>query len=590
MVELHQYQKDLLQKAERALAVQDARVMLQLPTGGGKTRIAAALLAGWMRSGGKAAWLTHRRELSDQTCQVLDESGVLAVSRPEWDFYDRAPGWKGWVVILMTQTVSRRNHFEGVWDEYGSEDLLIIDEAHHAPARGWERAISQWPGRVIGLTATPWRIEKGLGFDHLFDCLIPGPQIKDLQSDGYLADAKVLMPDSDGIIIGGRLNSRGEYIEREIELANQGRPGVMTAGALEFWQNRAQGRQTIVYAVSKGHAENMAGVFNQAGFPADVILSETPAELRDWYIRQFREGKLKVLVNIAVATEGFDLPDASCVVLARPTMSLALYLQMVGRGLRPKSDGGDCLILDLAGNVRRHCFPDVERKWSLKPRGQQAEGEPPPVVQRCPDCEGVSPAASHSCLVCENPFGKTCQRCGQWRAWKRWSAETYCGSDHDQVCNWCHPDAHKLARLPLIGELREILKEELKSHWEVNLAELSTLSAVQTQMREIAKELASAYDQAAFNHLTKQLDCLIKRQSQMRGAFLKELREKMGDNYRGWISFIEDRGGKMDELVDFGEKGGVYYLRWRKISRAIRIDEDGLLMWDHFGDMGSSRW
>ena len=151
MVKLYQYQKDLLQRAEKALKAPDARVMLQLPTGGGKTRIAAALLDGWVRNGGKAAWLTHRRELSDQTCQVLDESGVLAVSRPEWDFYDLAPGWEGWVVILMTQTVSRRNHFEGVWDEYGSEDLLIVDEAHHAPARGWERAINQWarPGDWI---------------------------------------------------------------------------------------------------------------------------------------------------------------------------------------------------------------------------------------------------------------------------------------------------------------------------------------------------------------------------------------------------------------------------------------------------------
>ena len=372
-------------------------------------------------------------------------------------------------------------------------------------------------------------------------------------------------PDSDGIIIGGRLNSKGEFIEGEIELANQGRPGVMTAGALEFWQNRAQGRQTIVYAISKGHAENMAGVFNKAGFPAGVILTETRAELRDWYIRQFREGKLKVLVNVAVATEGFDLPDASCVVLARPTMSLALYLQMVGRGLRPKSDGGNCLILDLAGNVERHGFPNDEHPWSLEPRGQQGEGGPPPVV-RCPDCEGVSPASSHNCQNqdCGNSFGKDCQRCEKWRAWKWWSTETYCGDDHDQVCNWCHPDAHKLARLPLIGELREILKEELKSHWEVNPAELSTLSAVQTQMREIAKELASAYDQATFNYLTKQLDFLIKRQSQMRGAFLKELREKMGDNYRGWISFIEDRGGKMDELVDFGEKGGVVLLAMEK--------------------------
>ena len=115
----------------------------------------------------------------------------------------------------------------------------------------------------------------------MFDCLIPGPQISELQAKGYLANAKVYTPDSDGIIIGGRLNSKGEYIEREIELANQGRPGVMTARALEFWQNRAQGRQTIIYAVSVGHAENLAAVFNDADVPAAVILGDTHKDVRD---------------------------------------------------------------------------------------------------------------------------------------------------------------------------------------------------------------------------------------------------------------------------------------------------------------------
>ena len=409
MVELRPYQEKLLQEAEEALAAPGAQVMLQLPTGGGKTRIAAALLAGWVRDGGKAAWLTHRRELSDQTCRVLNQSGVRAVSRPEWDVDDPAPSVRAGVVILMAQTVSRRNHYEGVWDEYAPNDLLMIDEAHHATAPGWERAIGQWPGRVIGLTATPWRLEKNLGFDHLFDCLILGKQIGELQAKGYLAKAEVATPAPDELMDVGGLNSKGEFIEREIELANQDRL-IWTRGALEFWRTHAEGRQTIIYAVSVRHAENLATVFDDARVPVAVILGETPAELRRWYIKQFEENKLKVLVNVAVATEGLDLPDASCVVLARPTMSLALYLQMVGRGLRPK-DGGDCLILDLAGNLERHGFPDDERQWSLYSRGQQGGGEPPPIV-RCPDCESVSHAASHNCRSCASPFGKTCYRCG----------------------------------------------------------------------------------------------------------------------------------------------------------------------------------
>ena len=590
MVDLRTYQKELLQNAQRALAAPNARVLLQLPTGGGKTRIAAALLAGWLQSGGKAAWLTHRRELSDQTRNVLYKSGVPATNTQEWDFHDLAPSKSGGVAVLMAQTVSRRNHIEGVWDEYGPGDLLVIDEAHHATAPGWKRAICQWPGRVIGLTATPWRLEKNLGFNHLFNCLIPGPQISELQADGFLAKAQVVWPADDGFILGGRLNTNGEYIEREIEIANQSRPGVMTARALEFWQKHAEGRQTIIYAVSVGHAKHLATVFNNAGFPAEVILGDTLTEERKLHLRQFRNGKLNVLINVAVATEGFDLPDASCVVLARPTKSLALYLQMVGRGLRGKdkdADYTDCLVLDLAGNVKEHGDPDRDREWSLEPRGQQAGGEPPPRVW-CPECNRLSPAASHSCHHCESPFGKTCRRCVKWKAWKDWSEETYCGDDHDLVCNWCHPDAHKLARLPVYGELKEVLIEQ----WSVDPSELHTLGAVQNKMREIAKELASTYDQATFNLLTRQLDSLIKRQFQMRTAFLNEIREKMGDNHRYRISEIERNyhNGRMDELEDFGERGGVYYLRWGGRWRWMMITENGLEMADHYGDTGTRRW
>ena len=418
-----------------------------MPTGGGKTRIASSLLSLWMQRPGKAAWLTHRKELAGQTCRVLGENGVLASSMPEWSTYDPAPARNGEVAILMAQTVARRNHFEGVWDSYNESDLLIIDEAHHAAAAGWERAIKQWPGRVLGLTATPWRLTKSQGFEHLFHCLILGPQNEDMQNNGWLADAQVLMPTPDELILGGELSSTGDFSGIGIDLANQNRPNVMTGSALKFWQEKAQERQTIVYAVTKDHSHNLNKVFNDSGISAAAILDDTPIGERTRAIEAFREGSLRVLINVAVAAEGFDLPDAACVVLTRPTMSLALYLQMVGRGLRPKPDKGNCLLLDLAGNVERHGLPNSDHQWSLKPRGDQGDGDAPPVV-RCPDCDGVSPAASHYCHVCESPFGKRCQRCGNWRVWKRWKAELYCADNHDWVCDLCHPDAHTLANLP----------------------------------------------------------------------------------------------------------------------------------------------
>ena len=532
MTKLRQYQRDLLQQAERALAAPKARVMLQLPTGGGKTRIASALLAGWIRGCGKAAWLTHRRELSAQTRDVLNKSGVRATNTLEWEYYDLAPSLNRGVVVLMAQTVSRRNKsFEGVWDEYGPEDLLVIDEAHHATAPGWERAIKQWPGPVIGLTATPWRLERNKGFNHLFDYLIPGPQISELQADGYLAYAQVLQLDDDELILGGIPARDGDYREEEIERLNETRR-VWTGGALEYWQKHAEGRQTILYAVSRRHAEILAQVFNNDGVPAAVILGNTPGKERDRVISQFKNKRLRVLVNVAVATEGIDLPDASCIVLARPTMSLALYLQMVGRGLRPKPDGGDCMILDLAGNAKRHDLPDVEHRWSLEPRGIQGEGGAPPVV-RCPEpeCERVSPASSHDCQHCGNPFGKDCPgRCGRWRAWKDWSAETYCGNDHDLVCDRCHPDAHIVPKLP--EGLKEMLrKEPVDSQSRLKLSDLHTVDAARDSLVEAMEDLIYAKkvdDTGAFTRiLEKQLKPLLRREKQLRDAHLEEIKAEL---------------------------------------------------------------
>ena len=223
---------------------------------------------------------------------------------------------------------------------------------------------------------------------------------------------------------------------------------------MRFWQKHGEDRQTLVYAVSVRHAQNLVAVFNDAGIPAGVLLGDTPTAERARLLDRFQDGTIRALVNVAVATEGFDLPDAACVVLTRPTMSLSLYLQMAGRGLRPKQDGGDCVILDLAGNSLRHGLPEEEREWSLRPRGMQPPGEYP--VLRCPNCEGLSPAASHRCNHCGAPFGEPCNRCGAWRVWKRWSRKTVCGQHHDLVCDLCHYDAHIQARLPVTEELKEL--------------------------------------------------------------------------------------------------------------------------------------
>ena len=457
MIELRDYQRDLLEQAQQTLVPKGARMMMQLPTGGGKTVIAAHLLADYLVGGRKAVWLTHRKELATQTRDMLRNSAGVNVSPDtSWEQGAPAPYMPNGVVIFMAQTATRRVNESGVWSKYGIDDLMIIDEAHHATARGWQKIIRGWPGRILGMTATPWRLSKREGFDHLFDGLIRGPQVRELQTQKFLCKSTVLFPTHEDRIRGGEVGSIGDYTERGIEQANL--PDVMTVRALNFWQEETPHRQTIIYAVSVQHAHNLKAVFTDAGIAAEVMLGSTESNERADIIRKFRDGHLRVLINVAVATEGFDLPDASCIVIARPTTSLSLYLQMVGRGMRPKPNDGDCVILDLAGNAQTHDLPETDRVWTLYPRGQLGDGEAP--VTWCDQCRTVSPAASHNCQSCGSPFGEDCQRCGKWRARKRWSLKALCQYTHDKVCDLCHKDAHLQAHLPITDEMERLASED----------------------------------------------------------------------------------------------------------------------------------
>ena len=420
--------------------------MTQLPTGGGKTEIAGALLQNYLVGGRKAVWLTHREELAKQTEDRLSLNWSIAAmtGTAEWSPRRPAPRIVNGVVILKAQTVSRRNRDSAaVWNNYGPDDLLVIDEAHHAPANGWERAIQQWPGRVWGLTATPWRLSLHDGFDHLFYTLVTGPQTFEMQNNGDLAFSRVLAPQPADRIAGGVVGTLGDYTEGGIAKANDDDDDgrfIMTTLAVNFWRNNAAGRQTVAYAVSKGHADNLVLEFRNRGTAAAAILSDTPESDRAQAIEDFKAGRLTVLVNVAVATEGFDLPDASCVMITRPTKSLTLYLQMVGRGLRPKPDGGDCLVLDLAGNAEEHGLPEEPREWSLAARGDPMPGDPP--VRYCHQCNFMAHPAHHNCPECGADLGKPCLRCGKFRPWSRWAKENGCPIVHETVCDYCHDDAH----------------------------------------------------------------------------------------------------------------------------------------------------
>ena len=476
MVELYPFQQDLFERSLSALAPEKARVMLQLPTGAGKTEIAGALLKELLSVWTKAAWLTHREELAEQTVARLQKHWSIGAKSltDGWHTETPAPHIPEGVAVLKAQTVTRHNkEYSGVWRSYSDRDLLVIDEAHHAPASGWERAIEQWPGHVLGLTATPWRLTKDQGFSHLFHTLIQGPQIPELQALGFLAPSRLFAPPPGARIVGGKtLGSGGDYTPGSIRKANgdvaeeSAYPPIMTTRAVLYWKTAAGNRPTIAYAVTVDHARNLASEFNRANVSAAVILGATghkELEERKKAIERFRSGDVRVLVNVEVATEGFDLPDASCVMITRPTKSLALYLQMVGRGLRPKANRGDCLILDLANNAEEHGLPETMRLWSLHPRGEQPAGDPP--VSYCPECGFTTHPANHECPNCHAPLMKKCGWCGEHRPWSEWSRTSRCPVEHEAVCDRCHDDKHVELGL-LRGDVRNPERDALAALYE----------------------------------------------------------------------------------------------------------------------------
>ena len=206
MPELRDYQQALRNDAESGLRPGKARLMLQLPTGGGKTVIAGDLLARRLKANPNAAavWLTHRVELAQQTRGMLRAAGVKAENRPGWDG-NEAPRVANGVAILMAQTVGQRTP---TWNRYGENDLLVVDEAHHATAESWRKAIQWWPGPALGMTATPWRLSVKEGFDHLFGELLLGPQVHQLQAQNHLCQARVLAPEAAATILGGEIDSK----------------------------------------------------------------------------------------------------------------------------------------------------------------------------------------------------------------------------------------------------------------------------------------------------------------------------------------------------------------------------------------------
>ena len=370
-MQLRGYQQQAIDDLRNAYRCGHRAPLLCLPTGGGKTIIFSAIANSAAARGKQVLILVHRRELLHQASRKLSDigldhgliaAGMAATDQP--------------VLVASVQTLVRRLPTLD-WQP----SLIIIDEAHHTSAGSWTTVLDKWPDAFrLGVTATPCRLD-GRGLSSAFDQLVLGPTVADLTDWGFLSPARIYAPPVIADLSGLRRRA-GDYAADQASTA-MNRPTV-TGDAIAHYQRLAPGLRAIAFCCSIDHASHVAASFNTAGIPAATLLGNTPD--RDAVVAAFDAGSVQVLVTVDVVSEGFDIPAASCAILLRPTQSLGLYLQQVGRVLRPAPGKDHALVLDHVGNVHRHGFPDDHREWSLAEGAKRAGSASAPSVRTCPEC------------------------------------------------------------------------------------------------------------------------------------------------------------------------------------------------------------
>lgn len=334
-------------------------ILVQMPTGTGKTHLLASVIYDHLEEEqGQCVWIVaHRRELVVQIVETVARYGISTED--------------GRVKVMSIQWLSR--HWEDVKGERPS--LIVIDEAHHALAETYKELWTRYPNaKKLGMTATPCRLNRK-GFTDLFDMLIISDSIADFIRQGWLSafDYVSIRPNSEDQRLIDCLEKRGadgDFQVKEMDAVLNRRPSIERL--YESVRQYANGKKGIVYAVSISHARNIAEYYNNKGVNAVAIDSKTPAKLRKQMVEDFRQGKIQVLVNVDVFSEGFDCPDVEFVQLARPTLSLAKYLQQVGRGLRKTRVKESCMIIDNVGLYRLFGLPTAYRDWQAMFEGRLA--------------------------------------------------------------------------------------------------------------------------------------------------------------------------------------------------------------------------
>ena len=387
-MQLRPYQEALVAQIRFQYQLGHSSVLAVLPTGGGKTVIFSHIAQSAARKGNRVCILVHRAELLDQASRSLTamdvQHGCIRANR-KMDLTHS-------VQVASVQTLARRLHL--IPPDFFQ--LLVVDEAHHTNAGTWRNVVQHFnAAKLLGVTATPIRGD-GRGLGEWYQAMVLGPSSQQLTEEGFLASAKVLAPP--GFDASGLRKRMGDFDQKQ---AAQ-RVKTIMGDCVGHYRKHLPGQTAIAFCCSVAHAEAVADLFKSAGITAASIDGTMSNDCRQDLLQRLGSGKIKVLTSCALIGEGVDVPSVGGCILLRPTESVGLHLQMIGRCLRPQS-GKRAVVLDHVGNTLRLGHHLEDRQWSLdgiKKRDSNAA----PSVKVCPVCFATSPSAAQACEECGNIF------------------------------------------------------------------------------------------------------------------------------------------------------------------------------------------
>ena len=442
---LRAYQLELIDKVRESMKRGNRRVLLQLPTGAGKTLVASEILKQTSLNGHSSIFLADRRKLIDQTGEKLQSYGV--------DYgiimAGRAPDREAPVQVASIQTLYSRAIRTQVMS-LPNVQLVVIDEAHKSLGGQYIQLVREhYPEAfLLGLTATPVRSD-GRGLNELYDDLVTGPSVKWLTSEGFLVPMRYYAPSAPDMEYLETIvdKAKGDYNEQKLgQYMENNRP--LIGDVVRHYIRLAADRQAVVFASSVRHSIYLAEAFNKAGVAAEHIDGTTFHMERQRIYDDVHSGKTRVLTNCAVLIEGWDEPQISAAILARPTRSVATYLQMAGRVLRPFPGKKDAILIDHSGAVRELGFVHDERRWTLEP------------TLIIPASEDPTAALSDGSLETKEE-SIVCEKC----------ATVYSGRRKCPECGWEPPKRSPKPVKVLEAELEELLAVKSKDDYKLSFFE-----------------------------------------------------------------------------------------------------------------------